>query len=188
MNLRKLDSGSTFIALTWDIPTSNGGSPITDYKVYWDLGSASGYFELLTSTTGNQQRFNLTTDIISGAIYTFKVVAINVVGTSNFSSIATITAARLPGKPGTPVEYSSSTTEIKLRWTYPVLGNGGANITDYKVYWDQGHGDGSFVYLARTNGYQTLTVNSALASQFTSGLWFTFRVTAINSIGESEYS
>lgn len=53
MNVRILESASTFIAITWDIPTSNGGSPIIDYKVYWDLGSASGYFELLASTTNN---------------------------------------------------------------------------------------------------------------------------------------
>jgi len=130
----------------------------------------------------------LTTDIISGSVYTFKVIAVNVVGSSSFSNIVTIIAARLPGQPGVPFEHSSSTTYIELRWTYPVLGNGGANITNYKVYWDLGHGDGLFVYLASTNGYQTLTVNSALSSQFISGLSYTFRVTAVNAIGESVYA
>jgi hypothetical protein len=56
------------------------------------------------------------------------------------------------------------------------------------VYWDQGQGDGNYHYLDNTLGYLTYTVNAEQSSHFLPGLWYVFRVTAINAIGESVYS
>lgn len=70
----------------------------------------------------------------------------------------------------------------------PALGNGGSNITDYFVYWDRGVGDGNFHYLENTNGYLAYIVSSSKSAYFTGGLWYTFRVTTINAIGESVYA
>jgi hypothetical protein len=51
------------------------------------------------------------------------------------------------------------------------------------VYWDQGRGDNQYDYLSNTLGYVAYTADS-----FTPGLWYTFRVTAVNAIGEGPYS
>lgn len=34
-------TSSSRIAFTWTAPTSTGGSPIIDYRVYYDLGNAT---------------------------------------------------------------------------------------------------------------------------------------------------
>jgi len=87
-----------------------------------------------------------------------------------------------------PAEFSASVNEIEIRWEVPLLGNGGTNITDYKVEWDKGRGDDTFDHLAYTGGYLTYIVAQEKSSDFIGGLWYTFRVSAINAIGEGVYS
>lgn len=56
------------------------------------------------------------------------------------------------------------------------------------MYWDQGSGDGVFDPLQTTLGYLTFTLDSSKSAAFTGGLWYTFRVAAVNVIGEGPYS
>lgn len=57
-------------------------------------------------------------------------------------------AASLPSEPGAPQRLTSTETSITLKWNQPA-DNGGTEITDYQVLWDQGTG-GSFVNLGST--------------------------------------
>jgi hypothetical protein len=57
INLSKVGSASNFVHFSWEAPLSNGGSPITDYEVYWDEGDQDDHFVLLVSSTGNQLEF-----------------------------------------------------------------------------------------------------------------------------------
>lgn len=126
--------------------------------------------------------------MITGNYYRFKVVAINVIGKSEFSDPGLIIAATLAGQPGVPVEFSASVDEIEIRWEVPLLGNGGTNITDYKVEWDKGAQNDVYEHLDYTGGYLTYTVTQVKSADFIGGLWYTFRVSAINAIGEGVYS
>jgi hypothetical protein len=56
------------------------------------------------------------------------------------------------------------------------------------VYWDQGRGDGVFNFISNTLGYLVYTIDNSESSAYTGGLWYVIRVTAINAIGEGEYS
>lgn len=44
---------SSFISITfgWSVPANNGGTPINDYKVYWNGGVDNAPFSILSYTT-----------------------------------------------------------------------------------------------------------------------------------------
>src|SRR5262249_14043354 len=67
---------SSGAVVTWTAPTSNGGSPVTGYKVVPYLGTvaqpATTVGATTTATVGG---------LTNGSAYTFKVAAINSIGT-----------------------------------------------------------------------------------------------------------
>jgi hypothetical protein len=91
--------------------------------------------------------------------YSFKVLAQNIVGLSDFSDALLIVAAVIPSQPGTPYKNYASISAIEIRWTEP-LSNAGSNVTDYRVWWDEGKGTDEFVYIDSTEGYLTYTIDA----------------------------
>ena len=77
--------GNTQIALTWTVPSYNGGSAIIGYVVEYTPagGSAS-----TVNTNSTNTSYNLT-GLINDVNYTIKVAAINAFGTGNYSSTTT---------------------------------------------------------------------------------------------------
>jgi len=65
--------GDGQVALSWDVPASNGGSPITGYEVSCDTGTANW-----GTATGNT--FHTFTGLTNGTTYTLRVRAVNIVG------------------------------------------------------------------------------------------------------------
>jgi hypothetical protein len=86
-------------------------------------------------------------------------------------------AANLPGKPGTPTLKVSTETSITIQWQEPA-DDGGTDISDYQVLWDEGSG-GSFVLLGSTLNFNEFTPDVTL----TTGLTYRFKVRAVNYIG-----
>ena len=64
------------VTLYWGAPANNGGSPITEYRIYRVLDSPSS---LLASVSGDRYRYTDTTGI-PGTTYSYYVKAINYVG------------------------------------------------------------------------------------------------------------
>ena len=75
------------VALSWTAPSDNGGAAITDYKVEYssDSGSTWSTFSHTASTATTQT----VTGLSIGTTYTFRVSAVNSVGTGSPSSTAT---------------------------------------------------------------------------------------------------
>src|SRR6267143_629411 len=96
-------AASTQINLHWAAPTNNGGSPITGYKI--ERSTNAGYTWYTITNTGNTATTYSNTGLASGTTYTYRVSAINVIGTSSPSNTAATTASQ----PTTP-----STTPSKL--------------------------------------------------------------------------
>src|SRR2546427_8616326 len=69
-------AGTGNVTLSWQAPSSNGGSPITNYKIY--RSSSSGTEGLLV-TIGNLTSYN-DTGLASGHTYFYKVTAVNGIG------------------------------------------------------------------------------------------------------------
>ena len=87
-NLAATAGAKSTIALTWAAPTSNGGSPMTGYRVY--RGTTGGgtlfHVEVGPNATG------LTEQVTKRTKYFYRVTAVNVLGESVFTAEVSVTA------------------------------------------------------------------------------------------------
>jgi hypothetical protein len=77
--------GTANATLSWKTPASNGGWPITNYRIY--MGTSPGA-ETLLVTVGNVTSYTAT-GLTGGSVYYFKVCAVTKAGDSATSSEAT---------------------------------------------------------------------------------------------------
>jgi hypothetical protein len=165
------------IRVSWTAPLGNGGATITGYKIY----TVDNNIEtLLTTVSGTQTSYAITTGIELGNTYTYVVKAANSAGDSNSSSPTQVLYATVPDA---PINVMSTLVDnnIEVSWNFP-LNNGGSSITNYKVY-------------SVLNSVETLltTVSSSeysylITSGITLGSQYTYIVRAINSVGSSAAS
>src|SRR5439155_955730 len=123
--------GDATVSLTWSPPSSNGGSPITNYRVY--RGFTSGGETLLT-TLGVVTSYS-DTAVTNGVTYYYEVSALNNVGEGPRSSEASATPVAPPTVPGAPRDLGAVAGDatVALAWSSP-SSDGGSAITNYKVY------------------------------------------------------
>ena len=167
--------GNAQVVLVWTAPSSNGGSLITNYKLY--RGTTSGGETFLTMV-GN---FLTYTDpgLTNGQIYYYKVSALNDVGDGSQSNELSATPATVPSAP-TLTSATPGNSEVALVWTAP-SSNGGSSITNYKLY--RGTTSGGETLLATSGNVLTYTDNS-----LTNGQTYYYTVTAVNPAGEGPFS
>src|SRR5438094_3929669 len=163
------------VTLSWQAPSSNGGSAITGYKVYWSTssGTETGYVNLgnITSYTN--------TIVTPGVTYFYKVRAVNSVGLSPLSNEASATAITVPTAPQN-LQATAGTRNITISWQ-PPTSDGGSAITGYKVYRSTSSGtETGYVNLGNVNSY----TNTGL----TPGVTYFYKVRAVNSVGLSSLS
>ena len=166
-------SGDKSVALNWTAPSSDGGSPITGYKVT-PFVNGSAQTPILTNSTSTNYTV---TGLTNGAAYTFTVAAVNAVGTGSASSPSPSITPAPPSAPGAPtgVQGTPGDGAVNLSWTAPAS-NGGSPITGYRI-------------TPRINGVaQTPTVTGGTATTqyvggLTNGTAYTFTVAAINAVG-----
>ncbi|HEV2193363.1 MAG TPA: fibronectin type III domain-containing protein [Nitrosopumilaceae archaeon] len=167
---------SAQINLSWTAP-SNGGSPITGYKIEYKIGS--GAYSVLAANTANTTTSYSHTGLIPSTAYTYRVSAINAIGTSTPSTEASATTQALATVPAAPTGLTAtavSTTRINLSWTAP--STGGSPITGYKIEIKIPPGD--YTILAANTANTTTSYSHA---GLTTGKTYIYRVSAINSIG-----
>jgi hypothetical protein len=104
------DDGSATVS--WSTPADAGGSPITGYVVSWAVNGVNQS----TSTVMSTATTRTITGLTNGTTYTFKVAAINAVGTG---------LASAPSAPVTPASPLIVTATVPNRVGYRMLGAGG---------------------------------------------------------------
>ncbi len=156
-----INSAPYDVTVSWDLPTSTGGSALTGYNVYRQTGT--GAFSLITTTTALGY-----VDTVPSALnqdYTFKIHAVNNVGESTAFTTTTITTGDVPDAP----VLSVTTGTTVLSWTVP---SSDASITGYKVFRD---------------GSLLTTVTTTTHSDFTPivfGNSYDYKVVAVSSLGD----
>lgn len=169
---------SSQINLSWIAPTNNGGSVITKYNVY--RGTTSGN-ETLFAQTGNVTSY---TDnaVVIGQTYFYKITAVNVIGESPQSNEVSATLIGSP-QPPTGLTATGALLKINLNWTAP-SNDGGSAITGYSI--ERSTDNGSTWSTVQSNTGSTATTYSD--SNVVPLVTYTYRVSAINSVGTSNPS
>ena len=167
-------AGNGSAQLAWTAPASNGGSPITGYRIY--RGTSSGGETFLTAV-GVQTNFG-DTGLTNGTTYFYLVRAVNAIGEgppSNEAQATPTAPATAPGAP-TGLGATAGNGSAQLAWTAPAS-NGGSPITGYRIY--RGTSSGGETFLTAV-GVQTNFGDTGL----TNGTTYFYLVRAVNAIGE----
>src|SRR5205809_169233 len=99
--------GNAQVTLTWQAPASNGGSPITNYRIYRGTSSNG---ETLKATIGNVLTYTDTT-VTNGVTYYYQVSAVNAAGEGPRSNEASATPSPPPPP---PPDFGISATPASL--------------------------------------------------------------------------
>ena len=161
------------VNLAWQIPSSDGGSAITEYHIY--RGTISGTFFFLVST--NQLSFTDNT-VIVGITYFYVVHAVNSIGLSESSNEVQVTPMTEPSVPQN-LKAIVEDNHVILSWAAPVS-DGGSTITGYNIYKSTISGSG-YILLTTING----TAFTYTDTFVTNDLNYYYFITAVNEIGES---
>src|SRR3989442_7276416 len=115
----KATAGIGNVTLSWQVPSSNGGSPITGYKIYRSSSSGTeGYLTTLGSVTSYTD-----TGLARGHTYFYKVSAVNSVGTSHVSNEISATTLTIPSAPQN-LQANGGIGNATLSWSGPANNDG----------------------------------------------------------------
>ena len=167
-------SGNASVLLTWKAPVSNGGAAITSYLVEYSTNGTTWQSMGTTATSAT------ISSLTNGMSYSFRVSAINSVGTGTASAVVVATPA-LPGVATAPRSLTGSVGRqtAALSWQAP-LSPGGSAITDYTV---EASVDAGITWAVLPDAVSIL--RTASFSGLTAGTAYQFRVRAINAGGPS---
>ena len=164
---------STAATVRWGLPVSNGGSPITDYRVEILLDGRTWTVVPRAVSTARSVRIS---GLTPGTTYRVRVSAVNAIGVGP-ALAGTVTT--LPARPSAPQNFATSSivsTAATVSWGLPAS-NGGSPITDYRVEILR---DGrTWTVVPRA----VSTARSVRISGLTPGTTYRVRVSAVNAIG-----
>ena len=165
--------------LSWSSPMSDGGSPLTGYRVQVSMDNGATWSTSVDTPVS--LRSARITGLVGGTTYMFRVVAINAVGTSAPSNTATLTPviAGLP-RPPSSVTATVSVTTVNVSWSAVTATS---PVTDYVVEYSVNN---SGQWLVWADGVSTLT--TASLTNMTPDVPVSVRVKAVNAIGTSPAS
>src|SRR5947209_9010117 len=173
--------GNAQVILTWQAPASNGGSPITNYRIYRGLSPGT---ETLLTTVGAVTSYT-DTAVTNGVTYYYQVSAVNNAGEGPKSNEASATPSAVPPPPTPPsapqnLAATGGNAQVILTWQAPAS-DGGSPIANYKIY------------RGTTSGGETLvaTIGNQLSysdTAITNGVTYYYQVSAVSNVGEGPRS
>jgi hypothetical protein len=108
------------ITIEWDEPSHAGGVELVEYEVWIDDGA--GDFSANSApaeTVAAGDTSAVLSGLVTGNTYGFRMKAINLVGTSQYSDVVYLVCADKPSAPAAPTEESSTRSSITLAWNEP---------------------------------------------------------------------
>jgi hypothetical protein len=176
-----VSSGTETLTITWLAPASNGGSPITGYRVFLNdrerviIGGNNIFSATITGIT-NQCSADVT---CWDANYTVGVRAINAIGPGPIASLGPFVSQAPPTRPSVPraIYVQSKSGALAVQWDTPET-SGGSPITGYRIFWNTSGIELGAVVSANTTSYEITSLNN-----YTS---YVVSVLAVNDIGDSD--
>jgi hypothetical protein len=174
--LGTLTPGNRTVVVRWSAPTSTGGAAITKYLVQAWRSPAADYWTFATLPAS--ARSVTSTQLVNGARYYYRVIAVNEAGNSAPSTPALAIPRTVPSAPRLGTLTPGNHTVV-VRWSAPTS-TGGAAITKYLVQ----------AWRSPAAGYWTFATVPATARSVTStgvvnGARYYYRVIAVNAAGNS---
>lgn len=170
-------TSSSQINLAW---TDNANNE-TGFSIERCTGSDCTDFQQITTTGANVTSF-ANTGLTASTTYTYRVLAYNSTGNSDYSNTASATTQAVPVVPAAPTNLTAtavSRTQINLAWT-----DNASNETGYYVERCKGATCTNFTRIA-TLGANVTTYSNTKLTRNTS---YRYRVQAYNAAGASAYS
>jgi len=163
------------ITITWNAPTTDGGSTITGYRIF--RGTASGALTPLIDV-GSAARSFTDSNLGEGSMRFYAISALNNVGEGTRSGEVNATTFSRPGVPtGVSAATGPNVGQITVNWTAPAS-DGGAAIGAYRIY--RGNASGALTPLTDVAG----SVRTFTDSNLPEGAIRFYALSAINVIGE----
>jgi len=160
--------GNRYLLLTWDLPAFDGGSAITEYRVYEEGG-------LVGNSTTNEFVHSL---LIPREAHTYVVRAVNEAGESP-ASASFLGIPDVPPGPPSNLSVTGGANNVTLVWDRP-LDNGGSEPCGYNVY--RAAGAAPMEALISLNASLYSYIDYGLES----GSSYRYRVSSFNLVGEGE--
>jgi Ca2+-binding RTX toxin-like protein len=166
------------LTLGWSLPSSNGGSALTDYKV--EVSSNCSVYTAINHTASNSLGFNLT-NLAAGTKYCIRVSAKNSQGYSVPSEVfQVVTYGDAPTAPSALRVTAKSKTSMVLAWAAAQV-NQGSKVRNYNVSYSSDQG------ATWTNVRKSVSASTSLTvTGLRSATTYWFRVTATNDVGTSD--
>lgn len=181
----KATKGDELVTLTWKAPSDNGGCAVTGYYIEMKVGSGKwGEY----ATLKNDDTSCTVNGLNNGTKYTFRIYAINEIGTGEVSDEATATPSKTTGSvPSKPTDLSptAASKKVTLTWKAP-SDSGSSSINGYVVEYSTNASDWD-KYEVSANGYTT-TSKSCTVTGLTNGKKYYFRVYAVSTEGDGAVS
>jgi hypothetical protein len=163
--------GNGQVTVAWTAPVSNGGAPITGYRIEYSSNNGGAWTEFSSSATSP----TTVTGLTNGTAYLFRVSAVNAAGTGSAGQSAAVTPRTVANAP-TAVTGTPGNGQVTVAWNAPV--NGGAPITGYTVEYSS---NGGTTWIRSGTSATTPATVTGLAN----GTAYVFRVSAVNAAGTS---
>lgn len=160
--------GNRYLLLTWSLPSFDGGSNITEYRVY----EAEA---LIGNCTGQEFVHSL---LAPGIVHTYRVRAVNEAGEGP-ASIAFSGVPDIPPAPPSNLSVAAGVNNATLTWDRP-LDNGGSGPSGFTVY--RAVGSGVMKTVLSLNASSTGYVDYGLERNTT----YRYVVSSFNQVGEGE--
>jgi titin len=168
------------VLLDWDAPVSTGGATITDYIIEYKLAANATWSAFAHTASGATAR--TVTGLTNGAIYDFRVSAVNTAGTGPQASVTDITVETSVASAPQSLNTTPSSEQVILDWSAPVT-DGGATITDYVIQYKL---SSSSVWTTFVHGSSAAT--TATITGLTNDELYDFRVAAVNAKGQGAFA
>ncbi|KAJ8416942.1 hypothetical protein AAFF_G00328200 [Aldrovandia affinis] len=171
------------MTVIWERPVTDGGSDVDGYYLEKREKKSLSWFKVIKSSIrdSRQKVSNLT----EGNEYQYRVCAINKAGEGQYSDVSDFYKAADPvDPPSEPTKLKvvdSTKTSITLGWVKPVY-DGGSEITSYIVE-QKLSGEIEWVVISSKGEVRT---TEYVVSYLKPGVYYFFRVSAVNSVGHGQ--